>query len=89
MIGVGVVWLVTRFKKHSPPNAEQTEKKQENLNKVLELARSRGEISNDDVQNALGVSDATATNYLAELEKQGKLVQIGVTGQAVRYRLNG
>jgi len=54
--------------------------------KILELFRGRGEIANHDVQNALGVSDATATRYLDKLEEQGKIEQIGSTGTGVRYR---
>ena len=58
-------------------NPEQTEHKAQNLEKVMQIAREKGEIRNDDIQYALGVSDATATRYLEELEKEGKLVQIG------------
>lgn len=71
----------------SNPNQEKIEQRQENLEKVLELARQNGGITNDDVEEALGVSDATAERYLQELEKAGKLVQVGGVGRAVRYRL--
>lgn len=66
-------------------NPEQVEKRQENLEKVLELAAQKREIANDDVQYALRVSDATATRYLEELEQQGKLVQSGF-GKGIVYR---
>lgn len=72
-------------KKGAAPNSEQMKQKQENLNKVLELARSKGQIANDDVQNLLGVSDATAERYLQELESAGKLVQSG-EGRGIIYR---
>lgn len=58
-------------------NPEQSEHKAKNLEKVMAMAREKGEIQNDDVQYALGVSDATATRYLEELEKSGKLTQSG------------
>jgi len=67
-------------------NPEQQQQKHENLKKVWEMARSKGEIANDDVERALGVSNATAERYLQELESQGKLEQIGKTGIKVVYR---
>ncbi|MCH7878599.1 MAG: type IV toxin-antitoxin system AbiEi family antitoxin domain-containing protein, partial [candidate division Zixibacteria bacterium] len=45
------------------------------------------EIGNDDVERMLGVSDATATNYLQELEDEGKIEQIGERGRYVVYRM--
>ncbi len=38
-------------------------------------------------ETALGVSDATATNYLQELEREGRIEQIGERGRFVTYRL--
>jgi len=37
------------------------------------------------VENLLLVSDATATRYLDELEKEGKIKQVGKTGKGVFY----
>lgn len=54
--------------------------------KVLSLFRDKSQISNDDVQVALGVSDATATRYLDELERMGVVEQVGSTGAGVVYR---
>jgi len=54
--------------------------------KTLALFTDGKEISNDDVQRALGVSDATATRYLDALEKSGDIVQVGTTGRGVVYR---
>ena len=67
------------------PNAEEMERKQENLEKVMAMARDKSGIRNDDIQYGLGVSDATATRYLEELEKQGKLQQSG-SKKGVIYR---
>ncbi len=61
------------------------EQKEENKKKILELLESRDKITNDDVQKALGVSDATATNYLNELEALGLIFQSGQTGRGVSY----
>ena len=67
-------------------NPEQVRLKQEHLEKVLEMAREKGEIANDDVEKALGVSDSTAQRYLQELEATGKLQQIGERGKYVIYK---
>lgn len=61
--------------------------KEEHLAKLKELIRSTNEIiTNDLVQDELGVSDATATRYLNELEKEGILKQVGDSGQGVYYQ---
>ncbi|MDP3901743.1 MAG: hypothetical protein Q8Q37_02080 [bacterium] len=52
-------------------------RKRKKLNKVLALARERGNIANDDVQKLLRVSDATATRYLVALVKSGQLKRTG------------
>ena len=67
------------------PKPEQTRQKGENLQKVLEFLASHGQLTNDDVQKLLGVSDATATRYLEELEKEGRIRQGGREGRGVYY----
>ena len=87
IIGAVIVWLlVKKSGAGKAVNPEQIEEKQKNLEKVLEMARAKGKISNDDVQHALGISDRTATRYLEELESQGKIQQVGRTGKQVFYR---
>lgn len=97
LIGGGVVLLLMRKRNSSAiaplnggtrnPNQEKIEQRRQNLDKVLELAGQKGEISNNDVEQALGVSDATAERYLQELESQGRLEQVGGAGRAVSYKL--
>ncbi|MBI4158422.1 MAG: winged helix-turn-helix transcriptional regulator [Candidatus Yanofskybacteria bacterium] len=73
----------------------QSSKKRENKEKVLALLRDRarssssgqGELSNSDIREALGISPKTVVNYLDELEREGKIEQVGDIGQGVRYRL--
>jgi hypothetical protein len=60
-------------------------RKQKKLNKVMGLFLTKSKITNDEVEKLLHVSDATATRYLSELEKQGKIKQSGKTGHAVSY----
>lgn len=66
---------------------QQAEEKEANLQRVLAFFDEApdGRVVNNDIEKLLGVSDATATRYLEELEKAGKIRQIGAIGQAVHY----
>ena len=55
------------------------------LEKIMTELNKRSKITNDEVEKLLHVSDATATRYLSELERQGKIKQVGKTGKAVTY----
>jgi len=71
---------------------DRTLKKQANLDKIMNLlatstSSGQAELSNAEIRQALKVSSRTAVRYLDELEKQGKVEQIGKTGQTVTYRL--
>jgi len=57
-------------------NKERQDRKQEHLSEVEKLAKSK-QINNDDVRELLNVSQSTATNYLEELTKQGKIKKSG------------
>lgn len=52
-------------------------RKRAKLEKIMALAQGREKITNDDAQKLLRVSDATATRYLSELVKQGRLRRVG------------
>ncbi len=67
--------------------AGQSKKKGENLKKVLKLFETKEKVTNNDVEQLLEVSNATAERYLNELERDGKLVQNGKTGIGVFYTL--
>jgi len=66
----------------------QAREKAENKSKILDYFKTHEKVSNNDVENALGVSDATATRYLDELEKEGKIRQVGKIGTGVYYELS-
>lgn len=68
---------------------KREEKRRANLRQVLEaLERSEsGKVTNNDVEALIGVSDATASRYLSELEAEGKIRQVGDTGKSVYYVL--
>jgi len=68
---------------------EDVKKKRENLEKIRSLFVERARLANNDIEFLLGVSDATATRYLDELEKQGVIRQVGKTGKYVYYEKAG
>ena len=69
-------------------NEAREEKMAEAKDKVMTLFEKQEKITNDDVENLLKVSDATARNYLNDLEKQGKIMQKGDAGRGVYYIIN-
>ena len=62
------------------------ERKKKKLERILILLEKQGKITNNDVEKLLHVSDATATRYLDELERQNKTTQVGKTGKYTYYQ---
>ncbi|MEK9207536.1 MAG: winged helix-turn-helix transcriptional regulator [Patescibacteria group bacterium] len=94
VIGAGIggifVWLAVKNPERKPLaefSEKQAGEKEENKKRILEFISSRDKASNDEIQNFLGVSDASAERYLHELEQEGKIRQIGSTGSGVTYQL--
>ena len=69
------------------------EKKNQAKEKIMELFTlpqtqgAQARISNKDVSEKLGIPRTSAFRYLDELEKAGKLKQVGKTGVSVVYVL--
>ena len=66
---------------------EQSKQKSDNLKKALKFFENREEVTNNDIEQLLNVSNATAERYLNQLEKDGEIVQNGKTGISVFYTL--
>jgi len=60
-------------------------RKRKKLDKVMTLFAKQTKITNDEVEKFMHISDATATRYLSQLEKEGKIKQTGKTGKSVFY----
>ena len=67
-------------------NRQRAEEHQKNLDWIMGHFNNEDEITNDKVERLLGVSDTTVGRYLDELEKSGKLKQVGNTGKYVTYK---
>jgi len=83
------VFFKPKPSKQSKP--EELQSKELKLNtreeKIINLIKEKGEVANNDVEQLLGVSDASATNYMQKLEDKGLVEQVGKTGRHVKYRL--
>ena len=82
IIALLVGYLIGRYTTKS----DNLPEKEERLQQTLDLLDKQDQITNNEVEKLLGISDASAERYLNELEKRGKLVQIGKTGTKVSYR---
>lgn len=86
----GLIWAVREDSRGTEApldySQKQVKEKTENLQKILDFMVEKGKVTNNDVEKLLGVSNATVERYLDELEKDGKLKQIGKTGQSVYYQ---
>ncbi len=60
--------------------------KKKNHDAIVLYVREHGSITNDIVERLVGVSDATATRYLDDLESEGIIIEQG-SGRGVSYRL--
>ena len=87
------LWL-GRYVEGGPPQEggrglieEKESVRRENLEKLRSFIKGRGQITNSEIEALLGVSDATVTRYLDELEREGALEQVGDTGQGVYYKV--
>lgn len=84
IIGGGAVYFIKP--KIEMVGSEPAIRKQENLAKIKALLEKSSQITNDQVQEILKISDATAERYLDELEKDGLIRQVGKTGVSTYYK---
>jgi len=61
-------------------NEKRKQNKEDNLKRLLDFAKEKKVITNDDVRDSLHVSQSTATNYLSELVKRESVLREGTRG---------
>jgi predicted HTH transcriptional regulator len=57
-----------------------------NKQKILNYINNKGRASNAELRELIGVTDRTIVRYMDELERDGKIRQIGGTGRGVVYK---
>jgi len=67
--------IIEKWKK--PEIGEKNLEIEEQKSKILEMFNEKEEITNNDIEKLLDVSDSTATRRLQELEKEGKIKSSG------------
>ena len=65
--------------------SRQQREKRAGKDAIYGLLETNHPLTNNDVEAMLDISDATATRYFDELEKEGKVRQVGKTGRYVNY----
>lgn len=85
IIGFLIGYFVASKKQEVGFISKQQEEKKRNKQAIFELLETNHPLTNNDVEAMLGISDATATRYFDELEKEGKVKQVGKTGRYVNY----
>lgn len=68
-------------------NTERYPLKERRKSMIIKHLRERGELTNNDIQELLGVTDRTVVRYFDELEEEGMVVQKGESGRGVHYEL--
>ena len=93
ILGGVLAWIITKksCSQICKPQSKdllsaQMQKKTANKQKILNLLQTKTKITNNDIEKSLKVSHATAERYLNELEKEGKVKQIGKIGRSVYYK---
>jgi len=67
--------------------AEKMEEKKRNLERILTLFADQPKLTNAMIRQALGFDDRVIVNYMDELEKIGKVRQVGKTGVNAHYEI--
>lgn len=63
----------------------QKREKAADLESILGIMETQSPLTNSHIEQLLGILESTATRYLDELEKEGKVKQVGVAGRYVHY----
>jgi len=81
------VFKTSNFKKIGLPDLiqRQAKEKKEHKQKILNMLDLQVQITNNDIEKLLGVSDKTVQRYFNELQSEGKIKQVGETGRSVFY----
>ena len=85
VIGLLIGYFVASKKQKISFISKQQREKEAGKDAIYGLLETNHPLTNNDVEAMLGISDATATRYFDELEKEGKVRQVGKTGRFVSY----
>jgi predicted HTH transcriptional regulator len=67
-------------------NQRLQERKEKIKNQIFEMFEENEKITNSDIVKKLDISKTSTVRYLDELEKEGKVQQVGKAGRNVYYK---
>lgn len=85
IVAFALGWILSSQKREASFMSKQQKEKEQAKQAIYGLLETNHPLTNNDVEAMLGISDATATRYFDELEKEGKVRQVGKTGRYVNY----
>lgn len=85
IIAFALGWVLSAQKRKISFISKQQRQKELDKETIYGLLETNHPLTNNDVEAMLGISDASATRYFDELEKEGKVKQVGKTGRHVHY----
>lgn len=90
ILALGVVLLLSRPAREKMKVLFMTKlksEKEKRKKEILEILKEKKKVSNKELRKKLGVSKRSVVRYMDELEKQGKVAQVGKTGRNAYYSL--
>ena len=88
-VGGAAVGLIMKFKGRKKKIGlieKQRREKERDKEAILGILNEvESPLTNNLIEQYLSISDATATRYLEELEKEGRVRQVGQTGSGIYY----
>lgn len=85
IIAFALGWVISSKRREVSFTSKQQRQKELDKETIYGLLETNHPLTNNDVEAMLGISDASATRYFDELEKEGKVRQVGKTGRYVHY----
>lgn len=88
IVGGIAVWFAVRMperKKKESLIEKQAREKAADMESILGLLKTQEKLTNSHIEMMLGIPESTVTRYMDELEKEGKVRQVGDTGAGVYY----
>ena len=84
-------WYAQTRKKDKPQMNQKAQEfhriKEENKKKIIAYLKENAKVTNNDVEELLGVGDTSAYKYLEGLQQEGIVTQVGKEGRSVFYQL--
>lgn len=86
ILGVAIITLLAFRRTREPivgicaAALDQTVRKNGNKEKIAALLQEKGQLSNAEFREAFGSSERSVVHYMDELEREGKVEQVGTTG---------